>query len=122
MAYRRVRRQAAVVDGLLKTAFLIEGPRTCYTLSLWRDDGAIAEFGTRVRAHIDAANAAFGPTWRKDRRRPEIFSVQLRLWALSNNLNWDDLDLRAVLSEQLGRPSSEIATTPALMKGVAGAR
>ena len=119
-AFRRVRRHARV-DGLLKTAFLVGGPRTCYTLSLWRDDRAIAEFG-KLKAHVDAANSAFRPTFRSDLQRPEIFSVQLRLWGLSHNLNWEGLDLRAVVAEELGCPASEVATTSALRKGVAGAR
>ncbi len=99
-AFRRVRRAARHVPGLLKAVFLVEDLRTCYTLSLWREDGAIVDFG-RVRAHVDAANAAFGPTYRKDLKRPEIWSAQFRLWAVScHNLNWQGLDLQSELGEQ----------------------
>jgi hypothetical protein len=99
-AFRRVRRAATDVAGLLKAVFLIEDLRTCYTLSLWRDDAAIIEFG-RVRAHIHAANAAFRPTYRKDLNRPEIWSAQFRLWAVSShNLNWQGLDLQSELADQ----------------------
>ena len=43
----------------MKTLFLFEDSRTCYTLSLWRDEAAIVNFNTRVHAHIAAANWAF---------------------------------------------------------------
>lgn len=109
-AYRRIRRQAREIDGLLRTAFLVEGPRTCYTFSLWRDDRAILQFNTLVRSHVQAANGAFGHTFRKDLQRPEIFSAQFRLDAVSHNLNWEGLDLRSVLARELGRRPEEVAT------------
>ncbi len=110
LAFRRVRRQAReTIPGLIEAVFLVEGPLTCYTLSLWTDDGAIVDFGTRVTAHVSAANWAFGPTFHKDRRRPEIWSVQLRLWAVSHNLNWQGVNLRAVLGGQLGKQPEEVA-------------
>ena len=103
LAFRRVRRAAQDVGGLLKAVFLIEGLRTCYTLSLWKDDWAIVDFG-RVRAHVNAANSAFGPTYREDLNRAEIWSAQFRLWAVScHNLNWEGLDLQTVLADQWGR-------------------
>ncbi len=103
LAFRRVRRAARDVAGLLTAVFLVEGLRTCYTLSLWRDDWAIVNFG-RVRAHVHAANSAFGPTFRKDLNRAEIWSAQFRLWAVScHNLNWEGLDLQTVLADQWGR-------------------
>ncbi|MCI0627780.1 MAG: hypothetical protein L0387_40045 [Acidobacteria bacterium] len=99
LAFRRVRRAAQGVGGLLKAVFLIENLHTCYTLSLWKDDWAIVEFG-RVRAHVEAANWAFGPTFRKDLHRANIWSAQFRLWALScHNLNWDGLDLQNLLAD-----------------------
>lgn len=108
LAFRRVRRHSRRVDGLLRASFLVDDLHTCCTLSIWRDDRAIVDFSTHVRAHVDAANYAFGPTFRRDLQRPEIFSVQWRLWGVSHNLNWGDLDLRAVLAEQTGRPADEI--------------
>lgn len=110
LAFRRVRRQAReTVPGLIEAIFLVEGPRTCYTLSLWTDDRAIVDFGTRVTTHISAARWAFGPTFCKKLCRPEIWSVQWRLWAVSHNLNWKGVDLRAVLARQLGKDPQEIA-------------
>ena len=103
LAFRRVRRAAQDVGGLLKAVFLIEDLRTCYTLSLWKDDWAIVDFG-RVRAHVNAANSAFGPTYRQDLKRAEIWSAQFRLWAVScHNLNWEGLDLQTILADQWGR-------------------
>ncbi len=100
LAFRRVRRDAHNVAGLLNASFLIEDLHTCYTMSLWKDDCAIVEFGS-VQAHVAAANSAFGPTWRKDLKRPEIWSAQFRLWAVSaHNLNWEELDLQTVLADQ----------------------
>jgi hypothetical protein len=103
LAFRRVRRSAKDVSGLLKAVFLIENLRTCYTMSFWKNDCAIVDF-SRVNAHIKAANSAFGPTYRKDLKRPEIWSAQFRLWAVScHNLNWEGLDLQTLLGDQWGR-------------------
>lgn len=103
LAFRRVRRSARDVDGLLQAVFLIEDLRTCYTISLWKDDCSIVDFSS-IRAHISAANSAFGPTYRKDLNRAEIWSAQFRLWAVScHNLNWEGLDLQTELAEQWGR-------------------
>lgn len=117
-AFRRIRKEARQLGGLIRASFLIENLRTCYSLSLWTDDGAIVEFGTRVRSHVGAANRAFGRTYRRDLRRAEICSTQWRLWAVSHNLNWDDLDLRAVLAAQTGQPAEQIATGDRLWRRV----
>jgi hypothetical protein len=100
LAFRRVRESSRKVDGLLKATFLIENLHTCYTMSLWKNECAIVEFGS-VQAHVKAANSAFQPTWREDLRRAEIWSAQFRLWAVSaHNLNWEGLDLETVLADQ----------------------
>jgi hypothetical protein len=37
-------------------------------------------------------------------KRPEIWSAQFRLWAVSaHNLNWEGFDLQTVLADQWGR-------------------
>jgi hypothetical protein len=98
LAFRRVRRSSRSVPGLLKALFLIEDWRTCYTFSVWKNDCAIVEFGS-IQAHVAAANSAFGPTWRKDLHRAEIWSAQFRLWAVSaHNVAWEGLDLETVLA------------------------
>jgi hypothetical protein len=102
-AFRRVRQASREIDGLLEAVFLFEDLRTCYTLSFWKDDWSIVEFG-RVRAHIDAANSAFSATYKKDAKRSEIWSAQFRLWAVScHNLDWKSLDMKAALGEQWRR-------------------
>ncbi len=116
LAFRRVRRASRDVEGLLKAVFLIEDLRTCYTLSLWKDDWAIVDFG-RVRAHVAAANSAFGPTYRKDLNRAEVWSAQFRLWAVScHNLNWQGLDMEKVLADQWGR-REEVARAGIAVEG-----
>lgn len=96
--FRRVRRDARGIKGLLHAGFLIEGPRTCYSFSLWSDEGAILEFGTFVTSHVHAARHAFRSTFRKDLQRPEIWSTQWQLSAASNNLNWEGVDLRPLIA------------------------
>jgi hypothetical protein len=100
LAFRRVRRESRKVAGLLQALFLIEDWRTCYTLSLWTNECAIVDFG-RVESHITAANSAFGPTYRRDLERSEIWSAQFRLWAVSShNLGWEGFDLQSILGDQ----------------------
>jgi hypothetical protein len=116
LRFRHVRNEARKVRGLLQAVFLVEDPHTCYTLSLWKEDRAIAEFGP-LRSHIRAANSAFGPTYRKELSRAEIWSVQFRLWAVSShNLNWEGLDLKQVLDEQRNRQRTVSAQGSALKK------
>ena len=102
-AFRRIRREASGIHGLLRAAFLVENLRTCYTLSLWKNDLAITEFAA-VRSHIHAANSAFGRTFRKDLNRSEFCSAQFRLWAVScYNLTWHGLDMEQALDDQWQR-------------------
>lgn len=109
IAFRRVRRQAmATTPGLIRALFLVEAPRICYTLSLWTDDNAIVDFGTRVTSHIAAPNWGLNHVFRKDLQRPEVWSVHWRLWAISDNLNWEGVDLREVLARQLGMRAEEV--------------
>jgi hypothetical protein len=106
LAFRRVRRESRKIAGLLQALFLIEDWRTCYTLSLWMNDCAIVDFG-RVKSHITAANSAFGPTYRSDLQRSEIWSAQFRLWAVSShNLRWEGFDLQPILGDQWERRES----------------
>lgn len=99
LAFRRVRRSAQDVSGLLNSAFFIENLHTCYTMSIWKDDCSIVDFGS-IREHVMAANSAFGPAYRKDLKRAEIWSAQFRMWAVSShNLNWEGLDMRTALGE-----------------------
>lgn len=99
--YRRVLRDArrAGSPGLLRGAFLIENLRACYSVSIWRDIEAIPHFGTDVPRHVEVARGAFGRFRYERGRGPELWSTTWKLTSISNNLNWDDFDLRNVLSD-----------------------
>jgi hypothetical protein len=99
--YRRVLKQAKATQtpGLLRAAFLIENPTTCYTLSLWASREAIPRFGTKVPYHVEAARRVFGRVSFAAGRGPEVWSTKLQLNTVSNNLNWQDFDLRRLILE-----------------------
>lgn len=92
--YRRVARDTAGTPGLLRSAFLVEAPTACYTLSIWATPDAIPIFGTAVPSHVEAGRKGFGWVWCREGRGPELWSTKWTLTSVSNNLNWDDFDLR----------------------------
>ena len=98
--YRRVRRDARRRAGLLHAGFLIESPRTFYSFTLWEDDRAVLDFGTHVHSHVQIAGHALTATFRRDVGRPEIWSTQWRLAATSDNLNWEGVDLRSLVTQR----------------------
>lgn len=95
--YRRVVRQAKATrsPGLLRSLFVIESLRTCYSISIWENYEAIPRFGTNVPFHVTAARRIFGRVTFRHTRGPEVWSTKWRLDSVSNNLNWEDFDLRA---------------------------
>jgi hypothetical protein len=97
--YRTVMRevQSTGTPGLLRSAFLIESPTACYSLSLWSNWDAIPRFGTNVPYHVRAGNRIFGRLAITKERGFEIWSTKWKLVSVSNNLNWGDFDLRAVI-------------------------
>ena len=82
--------------GLLRSAFLVENPTTCYTLSLW---SARPFMSANVPRHVDSARRVFGRLAFEPDRGPELWSTQWRLESVSNNLNWGELDLRTQIDE-----------------------
>lgn len=84
-------------QGLLRSAFLVERPAACFSFSIWADADAIPVFGTNVRAHVEAGNRVFRRLAFDPERGPELWSTKWRLQAVSNNLNWEDFDLRTIL-------------------------
>jgi hypothetical protein len=93
LRFRRVRKEAREkVPGLIAALLLVEGPRTCCSLSLWENEAAIVDFGTYVRSHVPVAGWGLTHTRHKGRGAPEIWSTQWRLWGVSRNLNWRELD------------------------------
>jgi heme-degrading monooxygenase HmoA len=58
--YRALRSMRADLDaapGLVRHAFLVEAPRTCYTLSIWESEAALERF-INMRSHIAALRRA----------------------------------------------------------------
>lgn len=87
-AYRRIKRQAASISGLKKSAFLIQDPFTFFILSIWEGEAGFLDFGTDVTSHVDAASSSFRlASYRSG--VPEIWSAQWRIDALGANLVWD---------------------------------
>jgi hypothetical protein len=74
-------------EGLLKTAFLVDSSRSCFSLSVWASETAIARFGADADAHTRVARGVF-PRLRFVEHRPELWSTKWRLTAVSGNLNW----------------------------------
>ena len=97
LLFRRIRARSKHITGLIATVFLVENPRTCYTLSIWRDKEAILEFNTSVLDHIVAANWSI----RRLRRVASgvlLWSAQFRLSAVSqHNLNWEGVDVEQLI-------------------------
>ena len=120
LSYRRIRAASREVEGLLRTAFLVESARVCYVLSIWSGDAALLDFGTRVGAHVEVARRTFRRTFDAARRRPEVWSTQWRLAAVSNNLNWQDFDLPAALDEAGRRAVDTARLDPVLRHGRRG--
>ena len=57
----------------------------------------IPHFGTRVAYHINAANRVFRRVSMSKRGGPEVWSTKWQLTFVSNNLNWKEFDLRALV-------------------------
>jgi hypothetical protein len=94
--HRRIARDIrnATVPGLLHSAFLVENPSTCYSLSFW--SGA-PHFSAAVPLHIEAAGRVFGRVSMDSESRPEVWSTKWRLASVSNNLSWNGFDLHSVI-------------------------
>jgi hypothetical protein len=97
--YRRVVKaaQTSQTPGLLRASFLIENPTTCYSFSIWSNWADIPYFGTNVPDHVLVARRVFGRVSFSKERGPEIWSTKWRLVSVSNNLNWEDFDLRSLI-------------------------
>ena len=80
--FRRVRRQAAGISGLITSVFVVENLHTCYTMSFFGDSQAILEFNGTVTSHIHAANASFQDL-KRTKHGVHLWSAQFRLSAIS---------------------------------------
>jgi quinol monooxygenase YgiN len=77
LAFQAMRSDLDAAPGLIRYAFLVEGPRTCYTLSIWESEAALERF-VNVRSHIAALRRA--QRWCHD-----IWSGYWRLDAVSRS-------------------------------------
>jgi hypothetical protein len=95
--YRRVHADAQKdpPPGLLRSAFLLEGPTVWHSLSLWTGE---PHFSAAVPSHVDAARGVFARLAMNETGAPELCSMRWRLESVTNNHVWGDLDLRAVRS------------------------
>lgn len=96
--FHRVARRARRTPGLLRAAFLIEGPRTCYSLSLWKDAMAVPLLSSYAPEHVEVARGSFGRIHYESGVGPELWSTKWRLVTVSNNLRWPGLDLASLVT------------------------
>jgi hypothetical protein len=91
LAYRRLRAQARIGEGLLHSAFAIEGAHTFFTISVWSSDVAIHRFGADVLGHIGAVRSAHRRSQKNSDGRPEIWSTR---WvspvSTNSQLRWSE--------------------------------
>lgn len=107
LAFRRIHRDARQkIPGFIQSAFLIQSPRVCYSLSIWANEEAIGQFGACVQSHVTAANRFLKHVFRKDVNRLELWSVHWRLKRVSNNLNWRDMDWRTIIATHVHEQSA----------------
>jgi len=104
-SYGQVQRQARQIPQLKRTAFLIQDLRTFFILSIWEGEEGILDFGTRITSHVAAARWSF--TWMARRYgKPEVWSTQWRIYAVSNNLNWSGYQEWANLQTEDAEPAA----------------
>jgi hypothetical protein len=100
LLFRRVRREARSVEGSIASLFVVERPRTCFTISLWRDADSILRFNSEAYAHVQAANFCFRDLVR-DESGVRLWSGEFRLCAMSpHNFRWTGIDFRSLIEEQ----------------------
>lgn len=98
IVYRKVRRVARErVPGLITSAFLVENPRVCYTLSLWHSDDAISDFN-RLIVHVKAGNWCMRYVYDSRKRKAGLCTFHLRLLAHGSNVYWEGIDLAEILA------------------------
>lgn len=75
LIYHGMRQNLAKAPGLIRYAFLIQSPITCYTLSIWESEAAMAKFAN-TPTHVNAVR--FAKRWCRD-----IWSAYWRIDAIS---------------------------------------
>jgi hypothetical protein len=96
--YRRLLKAAEDQQpkGLLRTAFLVENPTTCYSLSIWSGE---PYFSGQVQEHVDVVRRTFGRLAFNPATGPELWSTTWRLTKTTNNVNWPEFDLLGAIEE-----------------------
>jgi hypothetical protein len=97
--FRRIRATAEQTPGYLHSAFLVENAHACMSLSVWERAEAIPHFGTISRDHVRAGTWAFGRLARTPGGGRELWSTRWQLSTVSNNLEWAEFDLGALLEQ-----------------------
>lgn len=92
--YRRTIEQARETPGLIRAAFLVENARTCYSLSIWSSADRIPGLAAEAPYHVTAARRTLGRLESRPLDGRQLWSTKWRLASVSNNLNWEGLDLR----------------------------
>jgi hypothetical protein len=88
----------AGTPGFLRAVLLFELPACAYSISFWAERAAISRFGSDVSLHVQAARSIFGRVRHRDGAGPEIWSTKWDLRSVSNNLLWDEFDLRELIA------------------------
>lgn len=95
--YRRTVRSARKLRGFLRATFVIEPPRTCYSVSYWTSASAGSQMWSDVPYHVHASRRIFPRLRQTESGRVELWSTRWRLDALSQNLDWPGFDLEALI-------------------------
>jgi len=100
LALRAMRADLDAAPGLIRHAFLVEGPRACYTLSIWESEGALERFAS-VPSHMAALRRA--QRWCRD-----IWSTYWQLEGVSRSADqwpgrvpWPTLTAHPTLPDRL---------------------
>jgi len=81
LRYRNLVSRRTEWPGLMRTAFVVEIPWVFHTLSLWRDAGAVVQFGSDAQ-HVKTAGWTFP-------RAAEIWAAEWHMRGLSQRTSWD---------------------------------
>lgn len=80
----------AQVPGLLQSAFLVQSPAACFSMSIWDRMPILSAF---VPEHIAVANRVNRKLEIDQVTGPELWSTTWKLHSVSNNLQWAGFDL-----------------------------
>lgn len=88
-SYVDIQRQARQIPQIKRCVFLLQDLRTFFILSIWEGDDGFIDFGTRVGRHGKAIARTF-PRIALHNGKPEVWSTQWKIRAVSKSMNWGD--------------------------------